>query len=263
MQNYLLFVPSSYLIYSRLKNFNEFLSWFYLFPLFCYLSLIIFSNYLCSSLDLLILFSLIFISVLCVYEIGYIFNDLKSIESESNPTLRVDDTWIFQNYKLLILSRIISLPVLALFIIAWNNSVCFLNVFPWFPYFLIILGMAFSIHNRFRGPSNIVTFCLLSFLKYYSVIFLILDKIYFIVFFLSFTLIRTLEYSAGKKYIKGKISILINENIDKFRASYYTLLLIFLTFFAIFGIFNWKYILIPLYFWSYRMLVHCLDLRHR
>jgi hypothetical protein len=252
------FFPVSYLIYSRIKTIKEWLSWFYLFPLFCLFSYGYYFAPACAPSSFVVSFVVIFLAVMALYEIGYIYNDIRAVKIESAPTLRVKSEWFAQNLYLLVGYRLVFIFGSIFFLYINSKQLCVSGSVLNFIISLSCLGAAFYLHNVVRGPANILTFCVLSFLKYYAVLFLVKDILFFVVVFISFTLIRTLEYSSLKGYIKGAFEDFVVSDIDRFRAVYYGLVFIVFSTFAFFGVAPWNYLPIVVYFFVYRLTIYFL-----
>lgn len=250
--------PLSYVTYSRLSTFKEWASWFYLFPLFCLLSYIYYSVIPCAIPEFLISFAIIFLVVLALYEIGYLYNDLFAVKVENAPTLRVKNDWFVQNFYGLVGSRVVFIVFSIVGLYINSRQLCVSGYLLNFIVLLACLGFAFYLHNVVRGPGNVLTFCALSFLKYYTVLFLISDNLFFIMVFLSFTFIRTLEYGSVKGYIKGRLAAFIVSDIDFFRVVYYIFLFSAVGIFVLAGMIPLNYLFVVIYFLVYRLGIYAL-----
>lgn len=247
------FFPLSYVTYSRLKSFKEWVSWVYLFPLFCFLSYAYYIDVACTLTPWLRQFLLLFFAVLSTYEIGYLYNDLWAVKVENSPTLRVQDPWFVTNFYNLVGARIAFIVVMLVVAYFYSGQLCIAISLFEFVFLLNCLGIAFYFHNVVRGPANIFTFCLLSFLKYFAVLFVISDKLFFVVVFLSFTLIRTLEYGSVKRYITGRFAEFVVSDIDLFRVVYYGIIFFTISVFSLFDLVPWDYLFVVCYFLFYRI----------
>ena len=258
MHRMVYFFPLAYLTYSRLKSIKEWVSWFYLFPFFCLFSYRYYFTPACAPSFSLISFVIVFLAVMALYEIGYIYNDLRVVKVEVAPTLRVKNEWFVRNLYLLVGYRLIFVFVSVALFYIYSEQLCVSGSVLNFTVSLVCLGGAFYLHNVVRGPANILTFCVLSFLKYYAVLFLIKDTLFFIVIFASFTLIRTLEYASLKDYIKGRFAAFVVSDIDLFRAVYYSLIFSVFSVLAYFGVIRWNYLPVVVYFFVYRLAIYFL-----
>ena len=234
------YLPFVYLISSRLKSKFELISWQIIFII---PQLLITYHFLEVRTYIFILFflisQLIFYSL---YETGYIENDLVTTQKEKNPTVRFNKkniSYITKNYSGLIYTRYF-VAFLFLFLLFWINtftSYSFNILF--FSGVLILTKIIFKIHNLIRNRFTIITFFLLSFLKYSFpiVLFINPDKMIYpilLVLFI-FPILRTLEVITLSRYNFKIISKLIG-NIDKFRVFYYFLCLVIIAIIKIFSI---------------------------
>ena len=114
------------------------------------------------------------IGVNCIYENGYIDNDLITIDWEEKPTVRVNHSKqerLKRNYLLMKSFRDMGylLSVLAVYIICPARLSVFLLSGT-------VLVVVYSIHNTIRSIWNTVTFSFLVLLKYAIPIICMLDK---------------------------------------------------------------------------------------
>lgn len=244
MNNICKFFPVSYTVYSRIRGIKELMSWIYLFPAYCMILTLVY-----GSDNNFLFFPIIFIAIISLYEIGYLFNDVKSIKNESNPTKRINDPWIFNNFKKLVIARLCYIIFFSCVLYFYIDEL----IFSRYILFLSLLGFAFYIHNKIRGRTNVFTFCILSFLKYAATLVLIKDFEVFYLTFLAFPLLRTIEYCAIKGYCKKIESIAFS--LHEFRVFYYFIFSFLLVLFLIFDAIDFSYIFIPFYFLIYRLLV--------
>lgn len=255
MSKIITFMPLSYLFYSRIDSIKEALSWIYLFPAFCFFVCFFYGSTVLSLVAIL-KFVVIFLTVISVYEIGYLFNDLKSSSREKEPSIRVSDCWYQDNFgKLVFLRGIFSLLFFAIFYYV-SEPVVLLQFFI----AVLLLSLAFYLHNRIRGRFNVITFLILSFFKYYSVVFLVDDYYVFLLIFFSFPLLRSIEYGLIKGYISLRFAkdLFLND-----RHFFRFLYLLFITLFSFVILSNNNisvyYIFIPLYFLVFRFFLFSLN----
>lgn len=244
MNNLYKFLPVSYTVYSRISGKKELLSWIYLFPAYCMLLTFIF-----GPADDWVIFPFVFFAIISLYEIGYLFNDAKSIKNESNPTKRINDSWIFHNFNKLVVVRIIYILFFLFLIYHYDNGILFYR----FLGFLFFLGFAFYIHNKLRGKINVLTFCILSSAKYAATLMLIDDLVVFYMTFAAFPLLRTIEYCSIKGYCKN-IGFIAG-HLHEFRVVYYSLFFFISVLLLLLDVLNTSYLLIPFYFMIFRILV--------
>lgn len=224
-KNYILIIPFSYLIYSRLKRIDILISWFFSYLFFQYLFI------RCFNFEFTINeFIILFFFLINFYEIGYIHNDVITVKKEINPTIRIKNE--LKNFLEKNLLIIILFKIMISFILLSN-----LNTEKYF--FLTVLSLSlfflFYIHNYFRGKINILTFFLLNHLKNIFIPTSILSsnmdlnnflKLNFLVFLL-FTFYRTIENLSLERF-KFETLYFISKNRHLFRVIYYLLIFIFL-----------------------------------
>ncbi len=226
------YVPFFYLIHSRLKTKFELISWQIIFfipqLLITYYFLDIRSN---IFIHLFLISQLIFYSL---YETGYIENDIKTTQKEKNPTIRLNKKntiYITKNYSKLTNIRyfIVIFFIIALF---WLDTFTSYNLnLQTFGLILLFTKLIFYIHNKIRNRFTIISFFLLSILKYSFPIILFIDfeKITYplLLALITFPILRTTEVITLKRYNFKSITKLIG-NIDKFRIIYYSFCLLVL-----------------------------------
>ncbi len=238
------FLPTSYTLHSRIGSAKELISWIYLFPFYCFFA----ASFFGADFDYVV-FILVYLSVISIYEIGYLYNDLRVSVSEDNPTLRVSDHWFHENFQYLVFSRLFFL-IFSLF------SIFIIYDFQYKLYYLIglvFLGVSFCLHNYFRGAINVLTFNILSFFKYFCMLVLFGDFIVLLFTYICFPLIRTFEYASLKGYLHD--GGYIAENLDVFRPIYYAIAFAAIGVFSLAGFFSVSYLLVPAYFLLYRFLI--------
>ncbi len=229
------YIPLSYTFHSRIKTKSERISWFLIFPLYLFLVSIFF------NFNLFIFFASFF-SVMSIYEVGYLFNDLVTTKKESNPTIRSSKkTEVYEeNFYLHIIFRLIFSLIISYFIYIFTDSLySFLSI--------ILISLFYYIHNTIRSKINIISYFLLVSCRYIFPIYLSLDFSLFIFILLSFPLCRTLEHCCKRKYNMCRIKKLVG-NIDLFRLKYYVLLslIYIITYFSIES--SFFYIILSIYF---------------
>lgn len=242
---FLRYLPVSYTVHSRLKSLKELISWIYLFPFY---GLVI--SYAFNEIFDWRTYLLALLCTISIYEIGYLFNDLKTSTREKNPTLRAGNLWYTENFLSLVVSRIVLCGVCMSLVHhiggAADSAVFVLN--------LAVLAIAFYLHNTLRGRINTLTFSFLSLMKYAALLCLLRDPLVIIFTFFSFSFLRTIEYSAIKSHF-GFLSVLKVESFDMFRVRYYLVVTLVLFAICFFSALNYFYMLIPLYFLIYRLLI--------
>ena len=257
------YVPFFYLIHSRLKTKFELISWQIIFfipqLLITYYFLDIRSN---IFLHLFLISQLIFFSM---YETGYIENDIKTTQRETNPTIRLNKknaTFITKNYSKLTNLRYFIVVSFILKLLWLDTFTSYnLNLLS-FGTILLFTKLIFNIHNKIRNRFNIITFFLLSILKFSFplVLFINFEKITYplLLALITFPILRTTEVITLKRYNFKGLTKLIG-NIDKFRVIYYSfclLVIITLKLFLIISLFEF-YISITIFFYFLLFRVGC------
>lgn len=216
------YLPFVYGIFSRCQGLFYKIT-FFVITIFPILYFVILSND--EYVKNLMIFSIAFLAIYSVYEIGYLFNDIYTVNFENNPTFRLENKYfeiVKQQFPLLIAVRIFY-TVLCLFILSLFE-VYNLELF----YFLIVLlNLSYAIHNTYRNKINIITMFFIVGLKYVAipVLFYPLGD-YFTVSFILILIIpflRSIEYASKKKF---DIDFLKKLNVDTFRISYYSCIVI-------------------------------------
>ena len=244
MSTLIRYIPTSYTLYSRISGINVLLSWIYLFPLYCFLVIFFYGTSLAF-----VAMPFIYLAVISIYEIGYFYNDMKVVDFEINPTRRVKDAWYFDNFKKLVLSRVL-FTIISLIFVRYILGVRFLFDFI---LSLLVLAAAFSLHNALRGKANVLTFSFLSFMKYFCMIFVTENLVVVMMTYFSFSFLRTIENASTKGYISN--SEFISKNLDSFRVFYYIPVFLISCSLAYFSILPVHALLIPAYFLLFRLLI--------
>ncbi len=260
------YIPLYYLINTRLKTKMEIFSWNLIFILPQFL---ITSYYLNYKLDFF--FLIFFISQLIfhsLYEIGYIENDIKTVNKEKNPTIRLDKKSFFyvkNNYINIISWKYFTITIflIVLHIINLNQ----INEIFFYPFIilLIINRLFFYFHNKLRNRFNIISFFMLATLKYIFPLLLFVDVntlLYPVLLsVITFPLLRTIEICTLKRFNFKNFSKKIT-NLDKFRILYYLTFSVIIIIGWYFSIINNKNfyitILIFTYFSLYRISTYLL-----
>jgi hypothetical protein len=198
-----------------------------------------------------------------IYELGYIDNDTKTILKEKKPTLRLkseDYTFFNKNYKKVVIIKLL-IAILMLIVLYEIKSNIFHELYIEQFLFGVVLSMLFFLlHNKLRSRFNILTFGLLSILKYTTPILLFIpfatsfSTIFFIL--VMFPIVRILEHATKVKY---GLTVLIKVvgNHDIFRIKYYFIALVSIVLLSFFYNINYLiYTSILIYFLAYRILIY-------
>lgn len=168
-------------------------------------------------------------SYISIYEIGYIYNDVITIEKEENPTLRLkskDLNIIKENLENIFLSKVFISIFLMIIIKLIAQKI---NIFLYFILCISTL-LVYYVHNNVRNTKiNYLTFFLLSTLRFFTPISLFLFKesifIYLFDIVVINSLIRNFEIIGYKKYYVKNLNIYLRRH--GFRVIYYIFLIIF------------------------------------
>lgn len=170
---------------------------------------------------------LAFTFMYCLYEIGYISNDVVSVMNESKPTYRINENdlpYVRKNlYGIILIRLILAMFIGYTIIIGYNANVSY------FLCFGCALLLAYYLHNHFRGRINIVTMFGVVFLKYFIPISIVLRSTKdiencMLIIILAIVLPRVIEYTAKKKFFP----IVHIRNIHKMRLMYMLFLFLLL-----------------------------------
>lgn len=242
------YIPFTYYKFSRLKGWSDLFSWFIIYPLF----LLFFTLLNSSNLELAFFnFLLIFMGFFSIYEIGYLENDLITVQNEKLPTDRLGDekSFFLGHYLHLKVSRYI-VSFLCVSIYCVINDLGFF-AFCFFVFYFFITRFCFYLHNSVRNRVNIATYFSLAFLRYSLPVAILFfegcfNSLDIFILALLFPVLRTIEHSSKPKYAVPFNRLVFN-NLDLLRVVYYLILLIAFTF-----LLN-EYVVFVLYFFAYRL----------
>lgn len=251
MTNYI--IPFFYTLKTRMKGTDKKIAYLFTFIIpviiyavaYCYLEHKNYATIIPGAIIGLI-------GVMSIYEIGYLRNDVYAIKREKTPTLRVT-----KDEMELIKSNIIAISI-GKYIIA---AACVGGILAlganWIYYLagLVLIEVIYHIHNFFRGKISILTFAILSTLRYVVPLVFIGGDLFTLIstFVLATTIPRTFEKSGDKKFnIKFLQTILTGIDLNYIRIMYYIALTV--NMFAQYSAFhiNIVYIVITLYYLVYR-----------
>tara|TARA_A100001015_G_C15028382_1_gene731789 strand:+ start:2359 stop:3192 length:834 start_codon:yes stop_codon:yes gene_type:complete len=219
------FLPFVYLLHTRLKTKFELISWQIIFfvpqLIITYYYLDIRSN---IFIHLFLISQLIFYSI---YETGYIQNDIVTTKKEKKPTIRLNKKnfiFVAKNYFKLIYFRYF-IALFFLSVMYWLDTFTSYNLkLLNFVLVLTLTKIIFYIHNSIRNRFTIITYFLLSILKYSFpiILFINFDKLIYplIITIMIFPVLRVIEVTTLNRYKYKSFKKLIG-NIDKFRILYY------------------------------------------
>jgi len=224
------YLPYYYIWLSRLKTPRLFVSWVIIAALPLWIVVAWMTS--ASIPNVTLLFVAAFTLFYYAYETGYIENDVKTIDRESSPTLRLDDS--VMNDLRVHFWRVVGIRHVLLAI----GVGAFVTLGPFltpdlsagrFVVGLLLILVVFALHNRIRNRLNIATFFLMTSLKYTVPVlpFVPAERIPEIVLLLlvAFPVVRTIEHASRARYALG-----LNEwplrNRHVFRAVYYLFVLV-------------------------------------
>lgn len=242
---FFLYLTFLYTFHTRLLSLSSKIAWFltYLFPFLV----------VCLYFHLDFYFSLLLVFLTySAYEIGYIFNDCELTKKEHNPTLRLskDEFFYYEKKKYLILFfRSLSLIILSLVTYIFYPEYFSSTILTVFSILFIYL-----IYNKIRNFYNLPLYSLLVFLRYFGFFaFFVGDFTLMLVFFMSYPLCVTIEFSSKKRFFTSRYIVI--KSFDRFRVVYYFIVLLLSSFIYLINIeYSDLLLYLSLYFFCYRFL---------
>ncbi|MGL4759956.1 MAG: hypothetical protein ACRCWG_00635 [Sarcina sp.] len=249
-------IPFFYTFYTRIKGNAKRVAYLFTFiiPIFIYgITVGIHQKIDLSGIIWTIIGSVItLIGTMSVYEIGYIRNDVFTIKKEKNPTLRLKKTellYVEKNIKTVVIIKylIAVASVIILFLIGYKIALYVIG--------LLLIEIFYFIHNKIRGKLSILSFFILSTLRYVVplTILNINIGITLLVFILVISIPRATEKASEKKFnIRFLSFITYGINLNYIRAIYYLALTVII--FAQYITFRIPimYVVLSLYYLFYR-----------
>lgn len=194
---------------------------------------------------------ILFLVMQSVYECGYLFNDLVTVQYEKNPTNRIDSIMsytLLKHLQNLLTARLVLATLLVAYIISKYQQA--ILVIP----LLLVLLIDYTIHNFYRNRTNIITMCTMVSLKYFipCVPFLSVSNYmeWYLVIFLSIPLIRTIEYAGKPRY---NLKIFEVKDFEKFRVQYYGFLVLIIALVVHVKIVSVEYLSLPILMLLFRL----------
>ena len=246
------YIPLIYTYKTRYNSILRFLS-FLFFTCLPSFYIVIINNEI--NIQLIISYIVTFIAMYSLYECGYLFNDIVTINFEKNPTLRIEQKYIKIIPKHLenMLTVRLAIVVLGCF---WLYQFT-INIKE-FCITLFLLFITYSLHNFYRDRTNIVTMFLLVFLKNFLLVIPFIPTHEFLeaglIIIITIAAIRTYEF-ATKERFNLKINI---KNIDLFRIEYYIMATLIVSILETMDYLNNNYMLLMMLFLFYRIVVYIL-----
>lgn len=243
------YLPLKWTFTTRYTSFMNIISFFIIdaFPSFCFV--FIFNDF---SIKMLFSYALAFLVTFCIYECGYIFNEIICTRYEKHPTIRIDEAYWNQ------IPRHLENLLTLRFVIAFFGSWWLVQTYPtyYMLYLLCIVGLIviYSIHNYYRGFINIFTMAADVSFKYLIPMALFLTEqellVAYITIFFSIIFVRSLEYISKKHFIRGFNAI---RDVDTFRLKYYIVLNLTFIILSSFELIPWYICILSLFFLLYRI----------
>jgi hypothetical protein len=249
MNHMFFFLPILYSFTTRLNSNKKRIAWLlsYIIPIMICVFLI-YNDY--TYAECLALSIFIVLAIYSSYEIGYIYNDAELIKKEVNPTLRLTNENIqyYENKKTIIyLSRSVCLVVLIL--VAWSvdSKIGFSVTLS-----CVAILFLYLIYNSIRNRYNIPLYSLLVYSRYFSIFICSVSLFDSFLLWLVYPFCVTLEFMSKPRF-KFKMKWIIN-NLDMFRAIYYSFILLSIVALNSIFIFDKIIYALVLYFFVFRTL---------
>lgn len=249
-------IPFYYTFYTRIKGKSKRIA--YLFTFILPIILFAFTTLKQSNVELIsgfIAFVIALLGTMSVYEIGYIRNDVFTTKKEINPTLRLSKdecTFVEKNIKSILIFKylIAIISVIIVFLFGLQGLIYLAG--------LILIEIFYYLHNNIRSRWSILTFFVLSTLRYCVPLLIFKENVLVVVsvFILVISIPRTLEKAGEKKYkIKFMITIFDTLSKDLFRVIYYLALSVNILAQVMEGNIKSVYVIMSVYYLLYRGLI--------
>lgn len=170
-------------------------------------------------------FVLGFLGMFCLYEVGYLFNDVITTRNEANPSYWVSaetQTFVEKYFEMLVTVRICLSVVCGIVISKIRPEVET-------QYFLCVIGLllSYAFHNTLRNRWNVVTNCFLQVFKYNMLLLLVAPfseiKIYFFINLFTVPVLRTIEFCNKERL---NIHLFRRFNVNRLRIVYHIAMVI-------------------------------------
>lgn len=207
-------IPFYYTVYTRLKDTMNRVSYITTFFIPVLFVIYYFDR---NSAPMAVILS--FVALFSIYEIGYLKNDIVTTKFEKNPTLRLDKesySILDENLKRVVLLKYIIALVSLVAIWLMGYQVLILGAF------LLLIDVTYRIHNKVRGRTALITFMVLSVLRYSAVPVLFVSELFSVlmIFTVTIGILRFIEKGSRKKFHLKWLQHLCKE-INQFRVLYY------------------------------------------
>lgn len=246
-------IPFLYTLKTRIKDKDKRIAYLftYIIPVLLYAIIFTYTskgNYLTTIIGTIIGL----IGVMSIYEIGYIRNDVYAVKKEKKPTIRLSEeesSFVQSNIKVIsIIKYIISIVALiCIFALGFKGLYYLIG--------LVLIEIIYYAHNFFRGKISIITFFILSTLRYTIPLIFLSSKVGTVitVFIFAISIPRTIEKASDKKFnIKFMQTILGSVDVSYIRVMYYIALVVnMLAQYSLIHI-AMVYIIISVYYLIYR-----------
>lgn len=252
-----LFFPFMYTFHTRLNSNVNKVAWFftYLMPV----AILFFSIARLSNEVVFDDFIIFFISVSIVYsiyEFGYLENDTETIKRELNPTLRLSNSELkfSSEHK----SSIIFFRGALIFFLTCTLAYQSIPVekIYYFYFSQLLLYLIFRVYNRVRSRVNLLLQFLLSTLRYFSPLLLVMPMANLadaFVFVFVFPVLNIIEWTTKERFMFS-LMYPLKERIPLVRVIYYFIVFLSGAFFFESNYFNLTFKTVILYFLFYRII---------
>ncbi|WP_066875150.1 hypothetical protein [Clostridium mediterraneense] len=193
-------IPFLYTFYTRTKGNSKKVAYLFTFiiPVFLFAYAMLYkSNISPVTIGVGVIVALI--GTMSIYEIGYIRNDVFTIKTEKNPTLRLSKdelTYVEKNITTILIVKYI-IAILSVIIIY------FLKLeYIQFLIALVLIEIFYFMHNKVRGRLSILSFFILSTLRYITALMIFKGNVLLTiaVFIVAISIPRTFEKASEKKF---------------------------------------------------------------
>lgn len=168
------------------------------------------------------------LGLMSIYEIGYLRNDIITTKKERNPTKRLSNQeylYVENRFSKILILKYLLFLVISLYLYFYSGANVIFYIIN-----ILLIEVFYYIHNRVRNRWNLISFFILSNLRYSTVAILFTDKYFFVhlVFLCTISILRLLEKASEKKY-KFILFEKAFKNLNLARLIYYSILLVIST----------------------------------
>jgi|GEM_PF-1396104 len=223
-----MYIPLLYTVKSRLPSRLEQLSWVlnFIAPTFAM------GLYFCGLTvwQYALVYVLALFGFFAIYELGYMANDTFVVKRETSPTLRLGDCDAYEvesRFGAIVIVRVMLAAAAAIALGLLQREAGW--PVHWLPWALLLplVGLAYYGHNAVRSRLNILTYFLLSSMKYAMILPLVgaIDPVSpaWLLAVTLFPLWRSIEFAAKPRFGLTTLGRLY-KSPDAWRMAYYALL---------------------------------------